>query len=131
MIRSLQQFVLVAVAAPVHAAPAGMKRRVSIVSTAKGYAPATLSIVPGTTVTWTNNDKTVAHMVNSVGGSEMTSGTMNSGATWSYTFTKPGRFNYMCAMHPTMPHGTIIVRAGSAAPAGHTRRRVTHRRTSG
>jgi len=33
---------------------------------------------------------------------------MDTNATYSFTFTKPGRYEYICSIHPTM-HGTVVV----------------------
>jgi plastocyanin len=36
------------------------------------------------------------------------SGTINNGASFSFTFNNKGTFNYKCSIHPSM-NGTIIV----------------------
>jgi plastocyanin len=33
---------------------------------------------------------------------------MGSQATFSYTFAKPGKFDYVCSIHPYM-HATVVV----------------------
>ncbi|VVB96372.1 Cupredoxin-like domain protein [uncultured archaeon] len=71
------------------------------------FTPGTLNITSGTTVTWTNDD-TVAHTVTSVTG-VFDSGSINPGATYSYTFNQTGSFEYGCTIHPSIPHGTVIV----------------------
>src|ERR1700745_2770849 len=67
------------------------------------FAPATLTVKVGTTVTWTNKDEE-PHTVAASDGSFHSPG-MGTGATWSYTFSTPGKFEYVCSIHPMM-HGT-------------------------
>ncbi len=71
------------------------------------FTPKTLTIAPGTTVTWTNVDDE-PHTVTAVGGS-FHSSALDTGNTYSFTFTKPGRYAYFCRLHPQMT-ATIIVR---------------------
>ena len=70
------------------------------------FAPATLTIKAGSTVTWTNRDEE-PHTVASSDGSFHSPG-MGTGATYSHTFTTPGKFDYVCSIHPMM-HGTVVV----------------------
>ena len=77
---------------------------VSIVN--MSFQPASLTINVGQTVTWTNND-TMAHTVTSDTG-VWNSGTLNPGASFSFTFTTPGTYTYHCAFHGSMT-GTIVV----------------------
>ena len=71
------------------------------------FVPSTLSIKKGTKVTWTNNDS-VAHTVTSDSGSLLNSGTIQPGASFTFTFTNTGSTNYHCAVHPMMK-GNIVV----------------------
>jgi predicted lipoprotein with Yx(FWY)xxD motif len=59
-----------------------------------------LTIPVGTTVEWTNED-TAPHTVTAGDGS-FDSGNMEKGAKYSYTFTKAGDFELLCAYHPNM-----------------------------
>lgn len=70
------------------------------------FDPPSLSVKAGTTVTWTNKDEE-PHSVVASGGA-FRSSTMGTGATFSYTFTAPGTFDYVCGIHPFMP-GTVTV----------------------
>ena len=70
------------------------------------FAPATLTIKAGSTVTWTNRDEE-PHTVAASDGSFHSPG-MGTGATYSHTFTTPGKFDYVCSIHPMM-HGTVVV----------------------
>ena len=70
------------------------------------FDPPSLSVKVGTTVTWTNKDEE-PHSVVAPGGA-FHSSTLGTGATFSYTFTAPGTFDYICGIHPFMP-GTVTV----------------------
>ena len=70
------------------------------------FVPATKTIKVGTTITWTNKD-TDTHDVKSSSG-VFSSPSMNLNATFSYTFSTAGTYNYSCAFHAGMD-GTIIV----------------------
>ncbi|MEU6070130.1 MULTISPECIES: plastocyanin/azurin family copper-binding protein [Streptomyces] len=66
------------------------------------FSPATLKVKAGTTVTWTNQD-TDAHTVTSAGsGGPLHSPALATHATYSYRFTKPGTYAYLCTIHPFM-----------------------------
>ncbi|MFE2707141.1 plastocyanin/azurin family copper-binding protein [Streptomyces mirabilis] len=74
------------------------------------FAPATLKVKVGTTVTWTNQD-TDAHTVTSAGsGGPLHSAALNTHATYSYTFTKPGTYSYLCTIHPFMTATVEVTR---------------------
>lgn len=70
------------------------------------FSPATLTVAVGTKVTWTNNDS-VAHTVTADNGA-FGSQSVDSGSTFSFTFTKAGTYTYHCAIHPYMT-ATITV----------------------
>jgi len=70
------------------------------------FDPETITIKAGSTLTWTNQDS-VAHTVVAQDGS-WKSDNLAKGASFSYTFDKPGTYAYICSIHPTMK-GTIIV----------------------
>jgi plastocyanin len=77
-------------------------------SYATGYDPDNITVVIGfnNTVIWTNNDNE-PHTVTATDGS-FDSGNMDPGATFTYTFTKPGTYTYICTYHPWM-HGYVTV----------------------
>jgi len=82
-------------------------------SNAPGYSPDKVTLVMGVnnTVTWTNNDS-AHHTVTSVSGNgSISSGDMAPGATFTYTFTAPGTYQYLCVYHSWMI-GTITVVKG-------------------
>ncbi|WP_156737930.1 cupredoxin domain-containing protein [Mycobacterium scrofulaceum] len=70
------------------------------------FAPATLTVTAGTTVTWTNRDEE-PHTVAASDGSFHSPG-MGTGATFTHTFTDAGTFDYVCSIHPMM-HGSVVV----------------------
>ena len=66
------------------------------------FAPAALTVKVGTTVTWTNKDGD-AHTVTSQGsGGPLASKALNTGQSYSFTFTKAGTYSYLCTIHPFM-----------------------------
>ena len=72
------------------------------------FVPAIAEVPMGTTVTWVNDDN-VPHTVTSVSGT-FDSGSIDPGKTYSYKFDQAGTFEYSCTIHPSMPHGKVIVR---------------------
>jgi nitrite reductase (NO-forming) len=82
------------------------------------FSPNEVTIEVGMTVTWTNGDA-ILHTVtsgvsaNNVGTPDglFDSGFLNTGETWSYTFTEVGEFPYFCTPHPWMNGKVIVVPA--------------------
>ena len=70
------------------------------------FVPATVTVTVGTTVTWTNLDS-VAHTITSE-TDLFDSGNLARNATFSYSFTDRGTFNYYCANHPYIK-GEVVV----------------------
>jgi plastocyanin len=85
------------------AAPAG-PNEVNIDNFA--FAPATLTVKAGTTVTWTNKDEDPHTVVDN--GGAFRSQALGSGGTYSFTFPTAGSFDYICSVHPFM-HGSVVV----------------------
>ena len=79
------------------------------------FAPATVTIDAGDTVTWTNDGPT-PHSATADDGSFDT-GIFNAGQSRSETFDQAGSFAYFCTPHPNM-RGTITVRAASTDGSG-------------
>jgi plastocyanin len=73
------------------------------------FSPATLTITAGDTVAWTNEDDS-PHTVTST---TFDSGNLDAGATFSFTFTDPGTYGYVCSYHDEM-QATIVVEPPSA-----------------
>jgi len=72
------------------------------------FGPANISIPAGTAVTWTNNDD-VPHVVTSDDNKMFRSKALDTDDHFAFTFTKPGTYNYYCAIHPKMT-AKIVVR---------------------
>ena len=119
---------VLALAACGNSASGGSSTTPSALSTAGGsavavtiqnfaFTPQTLTVKAGTTVTWTNSDS-APHTVTSADGistsantTSLFDGSLNSGATFSSTFTKAGTYYYVCSIHKSQAgmHGAIIV----------------------
>jgi len=77
------------------------------------FAPASVTVAVGGTVTWTNND-TRAHTVTAADNT-VDSGIVLKGATFKRTFASAGTYNYLCAVHPEMT-ATVLVTNGPPPP---------------
>lgn len=67
-----------------------------------------VTVAVGTEVVWTNNDS-MDHSVEFTADTGIpTSPDMAQGDTYSFTFTEPGTYQYICGIHPQM-RGTIVV----------------------
>lgn len=70
------------------------------------FGPASVTIPVGTTVTWTNHDD-VPHVVAS-DDNLFKSQALDTEDRFAFTFTKPGTYEYFCAIHPKMT-GKVVV----------------------
>jgi plastocyanin len=73
------------------------------------FTPGTQQIAVGDTVTWSFNDK--GHSTTSLPGQpdKWDSGVKGEGATFKKTFTKPGRYQYLCTPHESFMRATLVV----------------------
>ena len=71
------------------------------------FTPESITVVLGTTVVWTNTGQAP----HTVSGDFADSGTLEPGQTFSFTFTEPGTYGYICAFHPNMV-GEVVVSNG-------------------
>lgn len=69
------------------------------------FNPSLLTVPAGTTVTWINKDGE-SHTVSNHAG--LFDAGLDPGNTFTYTFTKPGIYDYFCSPHPEMV-GVITV----------------------
>jgi plastocyanin len=70
------------------------------------FMPNSLTVKPGTAVTWVNRDDEPHSVVSDTG--LFRSGAVDTNETFSFKFDKPGTYHFTCAIHPRMV-GTIIV----------------------
>jgi amicyanin len=80
--------------------------QVSVTIQSFKFSPSTLTIKVGSTVTWTNMDG-APHNIKSEDNT-LDSPDLSRGQSWSFTFTNPGTYNYICGIHPSMK-GSITV----------------------
>jgi plastocyanin len=72
------------------------------------FNPGNESVKVGTKVTWTNQDS-FNHTVKTIKGPAKPDSTpIQPGKSFSYVFTKPGTYQYICGIHNNM-HGTVVV----------------------
>ena len=71
------------------------------------FEPSTLTVKPGTKVTWVNRDDE-PHTATATDKS-FNSKTLENGDRFSTEFNAPGTYKYYCALHPKMT-GQIIVK---------------------
>jgi amicyanin len=69
--------------------------------------PAEITVAPGTTVTWTNSEAMPHTVVDQ--NKAFRSKTLVKDASFSFTFTTAGDYDYLCSIHPFMK-GKVIVK---------------------
>jgi len=74
------------------------------------FAPATMTVAPGTRVTWINHDGE-PHTIVSVDKDAVPfkSSALDTDDKFSFVFDKPGNYKYFCSVHPRMV-GTVVVK---------------------
>jgi len=70
------------------------------------FDPATITVKPGTTVTWTNKDDRDHTVL--ANDESFKSGNIGHGEKFEHKFEKKGKFKYACSYHPRMK-GTVVV----------------------
>jgi plastocyanin len=68
------------------------------------FVPATLTVAPGTTVSFVNDDQEPHTVTSTVKAFD------SEGLDTNQTLVKAGKYLYICEVHPYM-HGTVIVKA--------------------
>ena len=79
------------------------------------FQPGSINVSEGTTVTWVNDDS-AEHTVTSIDGT-FNSGNIAPGRVFNFTFTKPGKYQYQCVIHPSMV-GYVNVMVASGRSGG-------------
>ncbi len=73
------------------------------------FTPAEVTVPAGTRVVWTNRDD-IPHVVASAATPPLfRSKAMDTDDSFAFTFDRPGRYPYFCALHPHM-QGVVVVR---------------------
>jgi len=72
------------------------------------FGPKAVTVKVGQTITWTNDDD-IPHTVVATDKS-FRSKVLDTGQSFSFTFTRPGQFAYYCSLHPMMT-GKVTVTA--------------------
>src|SRR5574341_2302132 len=73
----------------------------------KAYQPNPLHVKVGSTITWTNDDKTThtatsGMITSNEYGKIFDSGYLSKGKSFTFVFDEPGNYEYFCLLHPTM-----------------------------
>jgi|DewCreStandDraft_1066081.scaffolds.fasta_scaffold00553_6 amicyanin len=87
------------------------------VKMAKSYRfePAVIRVKVGTTVTWVNDDNFTHDVTFTAGPAQFHSPPLRPGEKTSFTFSRPGEYQYQCSFHPQDMKGKVIVEgAGSS-----------------
>ncbi len=74
------------------------------------FVPGEITVAPGTTVTWVNNESMPHTVVDS--NKAFRSKTLVKDASFSFTFATAGDYSYLCSIHPNMK-GKVIVKPAS------------------
>jgi plastocyanin len=116
MTRRLLSLLLVvpflSVLTPAHAAAAAQ----AVTMAQYAFAPASLTVHVGDTVTWTNRDQAPHDVTTTAGPVSVHSPTLTTGQSWTYTFTQPGSYAYICSIHPDMKAQITVLAAATTAP---------------
>jgi plastocyanin len=73
------------------------------------FNPPRLTVAAGTKVTWINHDDVPHTATSSARPRPFDSKTLDTDEQYSHVFSKPGTYDYFCAVHPHMT-GQIIVK---------------------
>ena len=72
------------------------------------YSPHTLNVSKGTTVTWTFEDVNTPHTVTSRGTTKFRGSPAKQSGSYSFRFTKPGTYKYVCTIHFNMKARIVV-----------------------
>ncbi len=77
----------------------------------ESFSPSSLTVTPGTSVTWKNNDSVTHTSTSDTPGIWDTGDILREGSKTT-TFNTVGTFKFHCSIHPTTMTGTIVVETG-------------------
>jgi len=75
------------------------------------FNPSEITVAPGTTVTWVNNEAMPHNVADLNKG--FRSKILAKDDKFSFTFTTAGEYDYLCLIHPNMK-GKVIVKPGAS-----------------
>jgi|GEM_PF-931161 len=78
------------------------------------FDPATVEVVAGGTVEWTNDDDTDHTVTSTI--PLFDSGPLGPAAMFTYTFDEAGTYDYICMLHPEMRGQVVVVESEDGAP---------------
>jgi plastocyanin len=70
------------------------------------FAPGTITIKAGASVTWKNSDDEPHTVVSDTG--LFRSGALDTNESFSFRFDTPGTYHYACSIHPRMVGTTVV-----------------------
>jgi plastocyanin len=70
------------------------------------FVPSAITVIAGTTVTWTNHDDFTHNVTLPDGTAPLT---LSPGSSVTHTFPTPGLYPYMCSLHPKDMKGSVLV----------------------
>jgi plastocyanin len=73
------------------------------------FAPASITVRAGTTVTWTNHDNFTHNVTFEDGGLPADEHVMKPGESYTFAFATAGTFHFQCTFHPQQMQGTVVV----------------------
>ena len=89
-----------------HSAPPASAEDVQVVIESFAFQPDSVTVSPGTTVTWVNLDPWIHTVTSDTGAFD--SGDLDPNESYSHTFDSIGHYWYHCSRHTSM-HGVVIV----------------------
>lgn len=113
--RSLLATAVVAAFAALPALPAGSADR-EIAAGDFFYGPDYVTVDPGDTVTWRFADSVHDVVTRRGAPASFDSGDKNPGETFAVALDQPGRYEYVCTIHPTLMDGVVQVGPDEQAP---------------
>jgi hypothetical protein len=93
-----------------------LARAATIAVTPGGFVPALLTVNRNDTVVWTNLDAT-DHQLVLAGKAGISSPVLHAGQSWTFTFTKDGRFTITDALNTSFRAVIVVQRAPAPRPA--------------
>jgi plastocyanin len=96
-------------------APAVVAKTVTVSITHTAFVPRNVTVETGDMITWTNNDNVNHQLVSQAAG--IGSPILKPGDTFSFTFSKVGKFTISDGLNNKFQKATITVKAATPAPA--------------